>query len=165
LVRETSGALANWRPDPDRWSVAQCLEHVAIVTEAVLPALERAVAGARARGKVADGPFRYGPLARWFLASQAPAPRRGLRTVGRYRPSAAPVDLAAVAARFGKLQVALGAVMEAADGVDLARVQVPSPALPLLRLPVGIWFQALPQHTLRHLEQARRVHDDATRRS
>ena len=45
----------------------------------------------------------------------------------------------------------------AADGVDLARERVPSPALRLLRFPVGIWLMAMPLHTLRHLEQAQRV--------
>jgi hypothetical protein len=47
--------------------------------------------------------------------------------------------------------------MECANAPELARVRVPSPALELLRLPVGIWLHALPQHTLRHLAQARRV--------
>ena len=90
--RALSAGQANWRPAPQRWSIAQCLDHVRIVTEAV--------------------------------------------------------------------QARLRAVIEAADGVDLARVRVPSPALALLRLPVGIWLQALPQHTLRHLAQARRVRGD-----
>ena len=49
----------------------------------------------------------------------------------------------------------------AVDGVDLARVRVPSLALALLRLPLGVWFLVLPQHTLRHLARARHVRDDA----
>ena len=59
------------------------------------------------------------------------------------------------------LATALADHAAAADGVDLARVRVPSPALALLRLPIGIWFLALPQHALRHLAQGRRVREDA----
>lgn len=160
LLRELSAEQANWRPAPQRWSIAQCLDHVRIVTEAVLPGLEAAVADARARGATAPGPYRYGWLGRWFLAAQAPGRGRGVRTPVIYEPSASAVDAGAAWARFEAVQARFCAVIEAADGVDLARVRVPSPALALLRLPVGIWLQALPQHTLRHLAQARRVRDD-----
>ena len=118
-------------------------------------------AGRRTEGAAAPGPFRYGWLGRWFLAVQAPGRGRGARTPGIYVPSASDVDAAVAWARFETVQVRFGAVIEAADGGDLARVRVPSPALALLRLPVGIWRLALPLHTLRHLAQARRVRDDA----
>ena len=160
LLRDLSAEQANWRPAPQRWSIAQCVDHVRIVTEAVLPGLEAAVADARERGATAPGTVRYGWLGRWFLAAQAPGRGRGARTPGVYGPSATSVDAAVVWARFEAVQARFGAVIEAAAGVDLARVRVPSPALAVLRLPVGIWFQALPQHALRHLAQARRVRDD-----
>ena len=160
LARELAAEQANWRPASQRWSIAQCLDHVRIVTEAVLPGLEAAVADARARGATAPGPYRYGWLGRWFLAVQAPGRGRGARTPGVYSPSTTAVDAAVAWARFEAVQARFGAVIEAADGVDLARVRVASPALALLQLPVGIWLQALPQHTLRHLVQARRVRDE-----
>lgn len=159
-MRDLSAEQANWRPAAQRWSIAQCLDHVCIVTAAVLPGLEAAVADARASGATAPGPFRYGWLGRWFLASQTPGSRRGARTPGVYSPAATEIDAAAVWARFEAVQARFGAVIEAADGVDLARVSVPSPALALLRLPIGIWLLALPQHTLRHLAQAQCVRDE-----
>lgn len=161
LVRAMSDEQANWRPGPERWSVAQCLDHVCIVTGAVMPGLEAIVEDARARGLTAPGPFRYGWIGRWFLAAQPSDAGRRTRTPGTYRPSASSIDLAAVTARFESVQARFGRVVAAADGLDLARLRVPSPALALLRFPVGIWFRALPQHTLRHLAQAWRVREDA----
>ncbi len=163
LVGDLSAAQANWRPGSERWSVAQCLDHVHIVTGAVLPALRAAVVGAREDGQTASGlgPFRYGRLSRWFLAAQAPSRGRATRTPARYRPSASEIDLAGVVASFSEVQERFDAAMQAADGVDLARVRVPSPALAWLRFPVGIWFQALPVHGLRHLAQARQLRENA----
>ena len=155
LVGGLDGAQANWRPAPDRWSVAQCLEHVAVVSGAALAGLEGIVA--ERPGRAAPTSTRYGPLGRWFLAAQAPSTRARVRTPGAYRPSASQIDLEGATARFRAVQERLDAVIGAADGLDLGRVRMPSPVLPLLRLPIGIWLQALPIHALRHLEQAERV--------
>lgn len=157
LVVGLTGAQANWRPEPGRWSVAQCLDHVRIVTEEVLPGLEGAIAEAREEGKMATGPFRYGLIGRWFLAGQDPRRRRRIRTLRLYEPGRSEIELAAAVGRFEAVQSAFADVLTSADGTDLGRVTVPSPAQPLLRLPVGIWLQALPRHTLRHLRQAQEI--------
>ena len=155
LVGELDGNQANWRPGPDRWSVAQCLDHVAVVAAAALPGLESLVAAGPRRAGPAS--VRYGLVARWFLAAQAPSSRVRSRTPRPYFPSASEIDLDAATARFRAVQERLDAAIGAADGLDLARRRMASPAQALLRLPIGIWLQALPSHALRHLEQARRV--------
>jgi len=159
LVVGLTGQQANWRPEPSSWSVAQCLEHVRIVTEEVLPGLEVAIAEAREEGRTATGPFRYGLIGRRFLAGQDPLRRRRVRTLRLYQPSSSKIELAAAVGRFAAVQATFAEVMTAADGTDLVQVMVPSPAQPLLRLSVGIWLQALPRHTLRHLRQAQEVAD------
>jgi hypothetical protein len=161
LLSGLSEADANWQPAPARWSVAQCLEHVSIVTGEVLPALDTAVARAHEQGVTGPGPYRYGPIGRWFLSAQAPGAGGAVRTPGRYAPSSSELDLPATVARFEAVQAAFAATLEAADGVDLARVRVPSPAMALLRLQAGIWLRSLPVHTLRHLVQAGRVREEA----
>jgi hypothetical protein len=160
-IRQLVPTQANWRSAPEAWSIAQCLEHVTTVSAQVLPAIAAASADARARGLTSPGPFRYDPVARWFLASQSPTAARRMRAPAVYRPSASELEIGRLEERFLEVQDGLRAAIVAADGLDLARVRAPSPALRLLRLPLGIWLQALPAHTLRHLEQARRVSEDA----
>ena len=63
------------------------------------------------------------------------------------------LDAAAVSARFEDAQRAFEQSVFAADGLDLSKVRVSSPALPLLRLPLGIWFLSTSSHTLRHLNR------------
>ncbi len=48
-----------------------------------------------------------------------------------------------------------------ANGLDLARVKVPSPALAILKLPIGGMFAVQAMHEQRYLSQARQVTDNA----
>jgi len=50
LVAGMSDAQLNWRPAPDSWSVGQCLMHLATGSDAVLPAIDRAIEKGRAKG-------------------------------------------------------------------------------------------------------------------
>lgn len=161
LVEPLSSEQANWRPDPDRWSIAQVLDHLAATTGPLAPALLEAGVKARAAGRVSDGPFRYGPLSRWFLRSLAPAGARPLPAPKLYRPSASALDLAETTRRFLEAQRAFESAAESAEGLDLARVRVASPALRLFRLPLGVWCLSTAAHTLRHLAQAERVRADS----
>ncbi|MEX2502207.1 MAG: DinB family protein [Trueperaceae bacterium] len=155
-----SPAQGSWRPAPDRWSLAQGLDHVGIVNGAVAAKLAKAVDDARSRGLVAPGPFRYGPIGRWYLAAVGPQGGWSVRAPGPFRPADAELGLAEAMDRFEAAQEGFDRVLDGAEGIHLSRVRVSLPALPWLRLQLGIWLLALPQHTLRHLEQARRVRDD-----
>ena len=157
LVQGLSPAQANWRPAPDRWSIVQCMDHLNITTGLLIAPLNAAVTTARSRGVLASGPFRYGFIARWFLKSLAPRGSKPIPVPQRYRPSSSQLELATVVSRFQEVQQSFIAVAESADGLDLARIRISSPALKLLRLPLGIWLLSTASHMLRHLYQAQGV--------
>ncbi len=75
LLAGLSDAEFNRRPAPGRWSAAECLDHLNAIRK-VLPAIDRTIAGARARGLRSDGPFRYGWFTRWMIRAFEPPPRR-----------------------------------------------------------------------------------------
>jgi hypothetical protein len=161
LTRGLSHEQANWRPAPDRWSVAQCMEHLNVTTGKLLPRLTAAAERARARRLESPGPFSYGPMSRWFLRALAPEGGKRLSAPTLYRPSESALDLDAVSDRFQQVSTAFRQAVVAADGLDLARVRCGSPVFPLVRFPLGIWFLSTSSHTLRHLNQAKRVRADA----
>ena len=160
LAAGLSRPQANWRPAPDRWSIAQCMDHLTSTTGPLVPAISIAVNRARAAGLLSYGPFHYGFVARWFLNSLATSGARPVSAPRLYRPSASDLDLASTASRFLSAQQAFEEAALSADGIHLSRVRVASPALALLRLPLGIWLLSTPAHTLRHLNQAQRVRTD-----
>ena len=106
-----------------------------------------------------------GETAQLYLATERPfAPDTPGAVVKLEVPGARSVDVRLYRLddpeRFLAAQRAFEAAVEAADGLDLSRVRVSSPAIPLLRLQLGIWFLSTNAHTLRHLGQARRVLSD-----
>ncbi|HLT45842.1 MAG TPA: DinB family protein [Rubricoccaceae bacterium] len=146
----------NWKPAPDVWSVAECLVHLNRANAPYPEAMERALEGA----PKGTPPFRYGPVARWFIASVGPRPKRKVKTIPKMAPAPA-TDYAAdrVLADFRALTDDFLRIIARAEreGLDLARVRIGSPFVPLLRLPVGAFLEALAGHEQRHLDQARRV--------
>jgi hypothetical protein len=157
-----AGALTieqfNWRPAPGRWSIAECLVHLNISAQLYAPAMQSAIRAGRSQGLLGGGPFRYGVLSRWMLRAVDPSNRRKHKSPAKFVPGAATtyrVDdvlgaFRAAGARWERL-------VEEADGLDLTLIKVRSPAVALIRLPVGAWFEIQAMHERRHLLQAEQV--------
>lgn len=156
LVAGLDDEAGRWRPGPGRWSVAECLAHLAVTTRLYLPALERGVADARARGATPRGAFHPGPVGRWLIRAMEPVTGRGLRAPPSMAPPA-DASLADAVRDFADGQRRLRAVAADAATVDLGRARVRSPVFPLVRFPLGTALLMLAAHERRHLAQARRV--------
>jgi hypothetical protein len=157
LVAGLTVEQLNWKPAPGRWSIAQCLLHLAQGTDAVLPAIDRAIAKARERGLAPRDPSRYGWFTRMMVRSMEPPPKRPMRTSPLFEPpgtaaSAADVERALLAARDRLLERT-----RAAAAVDLRRAIVVSPVSRLIRVPLGGYLAFLAAHDRRHLWQAGEV--------
>ena len=153
LVAGASDAEFNRRPAPGSWSAAECLDHLNTVRK-ILPAIDRAITSAGARGLRSDGPFRYGWFARWMIRSFEPPPRRRFRNPRLLEPAHEPLSPDAVLREFLSLRDALTRRVWQADGLDLERAIVVSPVSRFFRMPLGGYFAFLLAHDRRHLWQA-----------
>ena len=151
-------AVFNHKPSADAWSAGECVAHLNVTAERWLPVLEAAADRDGPRG---DGPFRYGWVARTFVDALRPG-SSPIPTVRAMKPPAASGRQSSIAmdeavARFdADVDRYVGAV-ESADGLDLGRITVRSPFLPVLRLPLGAFLEALGLHNVRHVMQAERA--------
>lgn len=153
LVETLDDAAFLQRPAEGRWSVGEHVAHLGLTTGPYLPALERALEKGRARGRTApDGAFRRTWLGRWFVQSMEPPPKRRMKTFRKMAPPA-PADLSRVQTmeEFGRVQEELLATLDRAEGLDLGRIRVRSPALWILRFPLIQAVEGLAAHTDRHL--------------
>jgi len=156
LTEGLNEARFNWRPRVGEWSIEECLAHLLIAGNWEVRAIEDAIGRAKAHGLTGSGPFRYGPLQRFILRETAPPVKRKVTAPRRFRPlHGQPVT--AVLPSFLHLQSQLTLLAESADGLDLARVKVPTPISRLIRLSLGMTFAQVAAHERRHLEQAWRV--------
>jgi hypothetical protein len=143
----------NWRPDPNRWSVGECFDHMNITGGLLLPGIEEAIASGWERGVASEGPFSYGWPGRMFIESMQPGSRFKMKTMRVYTP-ALTHDGKILAIRFSDLQEGFLRALRDSDGLDLGRLRVASPANRLVRFCLGVWYEVTIAHQRRHLAQA-----------
>lgn len=156
LVDGLSEGEFNWRPAPDRWSIAECLVHLNLSVGETLPAFDRAIEDAQRRRLFAPGPFRYGWFARRMVGSMEPPVKRRFRTARKLVPAAGQ-SLERVLAEFVAARDELAQRIRRSEGLDLQRAKVQSPVIRFLRMPLGAYFAMILAHDRRHLWQARQV--------
>src|SRR2546425_11202373 len=134
LLAGRSDAEFNRRPAPGRWSAAECLDHLNAIRK-VLPAIDRTIAGARARGLRSDGPFRYGWVTRWMIRAFEPPPRRRFKNPKLLEPAPEPLPTSAGLRECLSLRDELARRGPAADGLALKRATAVSPLRRVVRVP------------------------------
>ena len=156
LVAGLNESRFNWRPAPDQWSIAECLQHLNITGDRWLCLLEHAIQQAQSRGLLGQGPFRYGWLGKWFVRNTEPPPKRKFKAPRWLTPvHGQPIN--AVVPTFLHLQDQLVRRLHEANGLDLARAKTATPISSLLKLSLGQSFAQIAAHERRHLWQARQV--------
>ena len=157
LDRETF----NRRPAPDRWSVAECVEHLNATARLYLPVLTDAIDAARKKGVVGARGSGKTWLGRLVVWGQEPPPRRlsRMKTWPAIEP-ARDLDPGDVLDEFEALHEELIVRMNEANDLDRKKVRVPSALDPRLKLSLGDWFAFLAAHGRRHHWQAEQVLKD-----
>jgi hypothetical protein len=145
-----------WKPAPNRWSIAECLEHMNATARAYLPAIDEGIADAIRHGAYAEGPFQYNLIGRIFPRLIEPPARFRMRTAidkepGPERPKRETL------AGFRAYQVQYVDRLRQANGIDLSRSCVRSPLASWIRIPLGSAFASMAAHERRHLWQARKI--------
>lgn len=158
LCSGLSDVQFNWRPEPGRWSIAECLLHLNVGAEVFTHQIEIATDRGRVRGLLAPGPFRYGFLSRWLMRSLEPPVRTRYKIPRQFYPAfGVQHRVTEVLRQFEGAGRRWDECLRRANGLDLARVKVPSPAVPLLRFQLGARFAGQAAHERRHLWQGKQV--------
>jgi len=147
------------RPAPDRWSAADCVEHLNLTSRAFLPLLRDAIAEARLTGRAAKPRYRRDAIG-WFM-SMMMGP---LRHVGKARvvrvktlPPFVPKgnrSRTEILSDFVRNEAELISLIRSADGLPIDGVKIVSPFGGRVKYNVYSAFVILARHQERHLEQA-----------
>jgi hypothetical protein len=159
LTRRLTDEQFNWQPDPTRWSIAHCLQHLVVSADGLLERQEAAIDRARRRGLLSDGPYRHSSrIGAMIAASIEPPPKRRFKSARRLIPSGR-YSIEDVLPAFQRRQDSLKQLIARARGVDLGKTRVPLPGVSILRLTLGQSFAFTLGHERRHLWQARAVRE------
>jgi DinB superfamily len=160
-LTELSGA---WRPDAKSWSVAECLDHLAIANREYLRAMQPAAERTLMQGRRRRGPARPGVIGRWFVRTlEPPVTSRFKRAAPeRIRPRRAP-SLGDSLGQFRASHDEVRAFLRRYADIDLAGARFPNPFVRGVRFSLATGLHVIAAHERRHLWQARRVRQAAER--
>ena len=147
----------NWKPAPERWSIAQCLDHLTVTSSKFDPYFTAALAGGREKWRVtAAPPYRPTLIGGWLIKQVMPETGRNLPAPKVFRPSESSAISDALESFLKQQEKFLGFV-RATGGVDYNKTRLRSPVTPLMRYSLGDAYVVTVVHGQRHLAQARRV--------
>jgi hypothetical protein len=160
-LTETLGA---WRADASSWSVAECLDHLAVANRVYLRAMQPAAERALTQGRRRRRSAQPGVIGGWFVRTLEPPvkPRFRGKAPQSIRPRVAPA-LDDALRQFLASQEEVRAFVRRYADIDLAGVLFRNPFIRGVRFSLATGLHVLAAHERRHLWQAWRVRQAAAR--
>jgi hypothetical protein len=150
-----------WRPDEGRrWSVALCLDHLAVSNTVYGEAVHAGIEQARARGWTRRGPAVPGFFGRQFANSLEPPAKFRSSAPGKIKPMPSRGRDEIMRAYRGAHDRVRQLIREAAE-FDTNRATFPNPFFSFINVSVSTGFLVICAHDRRHLWQAERVTQEA----
>ncbi|RMH73686.1 MAG: DinB family protein [Gemmatimonadetes bacterium] len=140
-----------WKPTPEKWSIADCLDHLLITDTLYFEKLNAAIEYAKQhniREKTAYKPTLVGAF---FVKAVQPGSRVKLKAPSLFKLSTEPAQ---VPAKFIAHESQFQQIIETLDGLDINRLKISTPLTPLIRFSVGDAVHMLYVHQQRHIQQA-----------
>ena len=159
LTDNLSDSAWNRRPAPEKWSPAECVEHLNLTSRAFIPLLRDAVAAAKLSPQSHKAHYRRDLLG-WFM-SKMMGP---LRHIGQLRvmpvktlPPFVPKSNRSrteILSDFVTLNAELVSLLRSADGLPIDEVKIVSPFGGRMRYDAYSAFAIIARHEHRHVQQA-----------
>ncbi len=154
LVDGISAEQLTRRPDPGKWSIAECIVHLNMTAATVQKLMAHGIEQAKREKRFGSGPFSIGPKGRLMVWIAEPPPKFRIRAPKNVRPPAAIDDPSQILSVFMKAQDEWERLMREQEGLDLAGIKVGQGTF-RMRLAAALpWMMA---HQRRHLLQAENV--------
>jgi hypothetical protein len=159
-VRNEFGGLTveqlNWKPSPDRWSVAQCLDHLITGNREYFPIFDSIVSGRKKTAFLERLPLLPTLWGKFMIKSLDPKSTRKFKAPANLQPASSDLP-AAIVEQFGEQQTQFAGWMDKMKDLDLDRIVITSPVLKLIIYSVLDSYRFLVLHEQRHFQQAQRV--------
>jgi hypothetical protein len=154
--RLSAGQL-NWKPAPDQWSIAQCLDHLIKANQQYFPLLEGVANGTRKKSFMEKLPVLPGFFGRLMLKTLDPSNEKKFKAPAIFKPITSQLP-PSIVADFVQHQQDLTRLMRAVDRVaDHKKTIVSSPVSGLITFSLKDAISIIVVHEERHFMQAKRL--------
>jgi DinB superfamily len=156
IDRRLSSEAWQRRPSAGQWSAAECVVHLNLTAEAMLPRFRAGLEEARRIGQVTPARYRRDVVGWLIWKSVQPGGRIKTKTVASFVPTADRPPREIIAG-FDRLHEDLIEVTRQSDGLAVDRVKVQSPFNERVRYNLYSALTITATHDHRHLLQAERA--------
>lgn len=139
-----------WRPQPGKWSIAENLAHINVGTQTYLPAIQRSLDQARAKGMTGRGSFDLGITGKWFVSYLEPPFKVKTKAPKMIQPLLQGPATETLP-QFLRCNEVFLKYVDSAEGVDLGRAVFISPLASILHMKLIAAFATITAHDRRHL--------------
>lgn len=158
LISNLDDDAGSWRLKADSWSIAECLDHLAIANWVYLLAMEDGASRARANRQMRTKPANPGFVGWLFVKSLEPPVGRRLGAPRAILPVAA-VRLSDAFTSFIASQQKVREFLRANAGLELAEARFKNPFVRGIRFSLATGLHVIAAHERRHLWQARKIRE------
>ena len=152
-------AQLNWKPSADRWSVAQCFDHLLNSNKGYFPIVDSVLARQK-RTILQRVPFLPGLWGSLLIKSLDPSSTSKLKAPKKFQPAQSSIG-GSVVNDFVDQQETIAKKMKATEHLELERIIITSPALSLVTYSLMDAYRIIVVHEQRHFQQAKRVTEEA----
>jgi len=159
VAADLTEAQLNWKPSAEQWSIAQCLEHLAVATKGFDKYFTEVLQRAGSKTSMTSPPaYKPTMMGGWLARHVAPESPKKLRAPRMFRPGDASSIQGSLLMFLDEQQKFVDFVRQC-RGIDYNKTRIRSPVTPLVRYSLADAFVITVLHAQRHLAQARRVRE------
>lgn len=161
LISTLSDDQLFWTSSPDQWSIAQCLDHLAVTSRQFEINITPAIEQGRDQWPLSST-LRYQPtwVGGWLIRQVVPENVRKVSAPKVSRPSESPRIENALEQFLGQQERFLKWVDDS-NGIDFNKTRLRSPVTRFMRYSLADAFVVTVVHGWRHLAQAQKVRETA----
>ncbi|WP_027001267.1 DinB family protein [Hugenholtzia roseola] len=152
----------NWKPQPEKWSVLECLAHLNYYGRFYIPVFKARIQKgierqSRPESEVISNWLGKKAIAAVRLDPQKKQPLQKMKTLKVSNFASQNLEKQRVLSEFLKQQEDFLRIIERAGEVNLNRIKIPTSISSLVRLRLGDGLQFIIYHNERHIVQAQNV--------
>lgn len=144
------------RPEPSRWSIAECIAHLNATAAVVQQFMRKGIERGKTQRLLGKEPFALGPKGRLLLWIASPPPKFRMRAPKQVAPPLTIANPAGLLPEFMRVQDEWERLSKEAQGLDMSRIKV-GPLFSPFRCRLSAAFPWMMAHQRRHLLQAENV--------
>ena len=149
-LKELDYETLNWRPEPERWSIFECLEHLNRYGRFYIPEIQNRI---KASKHPAEEIFKSGPLGNYSALSMLPKERlNAMKTPKNMNPIGSSLDTSTLE-EFLTQQKQFLKLLDESRSVSLNKTKTGLSITDLIKFRLGDTFRFVIYHHVRHMLQ------------